>query len=289
MIAIRPVWLAALLLIATAILPWQTRWLVDLAVIIVLGVPHGALDGEIARTVLQPRVGAWWFLVFALPYMGLFACVLVAWRVAPAATLAGFLAASVWHFGTEESRSGAWHDRLARGGLPIALPLLVHPDATWRVFATVAGLAGPAPGWLMWGAWVWGGVAVIWVARRGPWASLRGPAMVALGFVMLPPLAAFAIYFVCVHAPAHVAAMIADAQAPRVTDRARAVWLALPITALTVVIGAGLWPLFGGPPAVRLLALTVQGLAALTLPHMVLDEVTKGRPAFLKKSSKNFC
>jgi len=287
MIAIRPVWLAALLLMATAALPWQTRWLVDLAVIIVLGVPHGALDGEIARTMLRPRVGGWWFVVFALPYMALFACVLIAWRVAPAATLGGFLAASVWHFGTEDSRSGAWDDILACGGLPIALPLLVHPDDTWRVFATVARLAGAAPWWLTACAWLWAGLAVVWVARRDDWAALRGPAVMAAGFVVLPPLAAFAIYFVCVHAPAHVAAVIADRRrAPRVTDQVSAARLALPITALTVLIGASLWPLYGGVPAERLLALTVQVLAALTLPHMVLELVVEGRSSFLKRGSK---
>ena len=47
--------------------------------------------------------------------------------------------------------------------------------------------------------------------------------------------------------------------------------LALPVTGLTLLIGAALWPLYAGALPQRLLCLTLQGLAALTLPHMLLD------------------
>ena len=46
---------------------------------------------------------------------------------------------------------------------------------------------------------------------------------------------------------------------------------AAPITALTLLIGAALWPFFPGAADGRLLTLTIQGLSALTLPHMLLD------------------
>ncbi len=53
-----------------------------------------------------------------------------------------------------------------------------------------------------------------------------------------------------------------------------AVARSVPITVLTLAIGAALWPWFPGQPPERLLALTLQGLAALTLPHMLLDAVS---------------
>ena len=37
------------------------------AAVILLGVPYGALDGEIARPYLLPRFGRAWFIAFALP------------------------------------------------------------------------------------------------------------------------------------------------------------------------------------------------------------------------------
>ena len=60
-------------------------------------------------------------------------------------------------------------------------------------------------------------------------------------------------------------------RAPRVRDNRSAAILALPITALTLLVGAALWPLFPGLLAPRLVALMFQVLAALTLPHMLLN------------------
>ena len=260
----------------TAALPTGAQWLCALAVIIVLGVPHGALDGEVARAVLRPRFGRAWFLVFSLPYLALSALVLLAWRLAPGLTLLAFLAASVWHFGTENAEAGDGLEVIVRGGLPIAMPVLIHPGATAAVFATVAAAPLPQlPEWLWAAASAWLVLAVVWVGRamlRRQARLLAVPGMLAGLFAVLPPLTAFAIYFVGVHAPAHVAALIRNpARAPRVHDHRSAALLSLPITALTLLIGAALWPLYGGAVPDRLLALTIQGLAALTLPHMLLD------------------
>lgn len=277
-----PVLLAGPALALSVVLPLGQQYVCALLAIIVLGVPHGALDGEIARTILRPRLGWAWFPAFSLPYLSLFALVLLAWHLAPVSTLAAFLAASVWHFGTEDAETGAHLEALMRGGLPIAVPMLVHPVATTAVFATVAGTPLPQPlDWLWTASLAWLALAIAWFgytasrergASRGRGRALIVPCLLAGIFVVLPPLTAFAIYFVAVHAPAHTAALIRNtARAPRVRDGRSTVLLALPITGLTLLIGAGLWPFYSGPFPERLLALTLQGLAALTLPHMLLD------------------
>ncbi len=260
----------------SAALPPGTQRVCALAAIVVLGVPHGALDGEAARAVLRPRFGWAWFPVFSLPYLGLSALVLLAWRWAPGLTLAAFLAASVWHFGTEEAENGDGLEVIVRGGLPIAMPTLAHPEATAAVFQTVAGAPLPQlPEWLWAAAMAWLALALVWsghAALRRQGRLLAVPGLLAGAFVVLPPLTAFAIYFVGVHAPAHTAALIRHpVRAPRVRDDRSAALLALPITALTLLIGAALWPFYDGTVPDRLLALTIQGLAALTLPHMLLD------------------
>lgn len=141
--------LVGLALACSAVLPLGQRWEFALVAMIVLGVPHGALDGEIARPLLRPRFGRAWFPVFALPYLALFLVVMLAWRMAPVATLAGFLVASVWHFGSEHTASGDPLGVLLRGAMPIALPVLIHPAATAGVFAAMAGVAMPLmPSWL---------------------------------------------------------------------------------------------------------------------------------------------
>ena len=256
-----------------ALLPVPAAWLATTAAIIALGVPHGALDGEVARPMLQPRFGRAWFLVFALPYLALAGGVLLLWRVSPLGALAAFLAMSVWHFGREEAGPGRPVAALVRGGLPIAAPVLLHPAGTWAVFASAAQIApaGGPPGWLVGAAWVWVVLAAGWVWRQEWPVVAAGAGLVAL-FAALPPLTAFAIYFLCLHAPAHVRGLIAGPwRAPRVSSWAHAAGYAAPVTALTVGIGAALWPFYAGTPAVRLLGLTLQGLSALTLPHMLLD------------------
>ncbi len=285
------------ILAATALLPPDAQRLCALAAIIVLGVPHGALDGEIARSLLRSRLGVrlggwfrWaWFPIFSLPYLLLAAGVLIAWRVTPMPTLAAFLAASAWHFGSEDA-PGRHVEAAVRGGLPIAVPLLVHPAATWAVFATVANVARPQmPGWLQVASLLWLVLAVAWtgrVALRGQARLLALPALLVGLFVALPPLTAFAIYFVCLHAPAHTKALVQDARrAPRVRDGRSAIVLALPITALTLAIGAVLWPFYAGAAPDRLLSLTLQGLAALTLPHMLLDALATALLARLQWTS----
>ena len=268
--------LAGVTLTLSAALPPGAQYVCALTTIVVLGVPHGALDGEAARTALRPRFGRAWFPVFSIPYLGLSALVLLAWRWAPGFTLAAFLAASVWHFGTEDAEDGDGLEVTVRGGLPIAVPTLAHPEATAALFQTVAVAPLPQlPDWLWAAAMAWLALAIAWAGhaalrRRG--RLLAVPGLLAAMFVALPPLTAFAIYFVGVHAPAHTAALIRNpVRAPRVRDDRSAALLALPITALTLLIGMALWPLYSGVVPDRLLALTIQGLAALTLPHMLLD------------------
>ena len=280
--ALPPELLAALPLAATALLAPGPRQIAALAAIILLGVPHGALDGEIARTLLRPRFGRLWFAVFSLPYLMLSALVLLCWAAVPLATLAGFLVLSVLHFGAEDAPGGNALDIAFRGGAPIAPAVLLHPAATARLFGTVAGVPLSAPpSWMLAAALLWLLPAGLWVYRtlRAPRAEqvsvislLAEPALMLALFAALPPITAFAIYFVAIHAPHHVASLVADPhRAPRVTSRATALRYAAPVAALTLLLGAALWPAYAGTVPDRLLEMTLQGLAALTLPHMLLD------------------
>ncbi|TNC11077.1 hypothetical protein FF100_20980 [Methylobacterium terricola] len=271
---------AAALLAATALLPREAGWAAVLALVIGLGVPHGALDGEVAKPFLAPRFGRAWFPVFAAPYLALTAAVLVAWRVAPDATLAGFLGLSVLHFGYEDAGPGRPVEALVRGGLPIALPALVQPDETARIFAVVTDTAMPVlPVWWTILAWAWLGLALVWLCRRPSFDLLAELGALSLAFLVLPPLSAFGLYFVCLHAPRHMRALAEDpARAPRVDGMGRAVVLALPVFGLTLLIGLLLWPTYPqADAAARLLAVTLQLLAALTLPHLLLDRWVEGR------------
>lgn len=271
-----PLLLAGAGLALSGWLPNGQSTVVALLAIIILGVPHGALDGELARSALRLRFNRTWFLVFAAPYLVLAACVLLAWHVAPILTLAAFLVASVVHFGTEERGDGGVLDVTVHGGLPIAMAVLTHPAATALVFATVSHTVMPQPPAWMWaGSLLWLAFAAVWLVKRlqiGEESEVALPGLLACLFIVLPPLTAFAIYFVCIHAPAHTRSLISDhCDAPRIRDAGSAALLSLPVSGLTLLIGAALWPLYPGSTDQRLLCLTIQGLAALTLPHMLFE------------------
>ncbi|MCJ2134257.1 Brp/Blh family beta-carotene 15,15'-dioxygenase [Methylobacterium sp. J-026] len=271
--------LVALGLAASAFLPREASWLVALTVVIALGVPHGALDGAVAAPLLRPRYGRAWFGIFAVPYLGLAALVLLAWQVAPLATLAGFLALSVLHFGAEDAGPGRPWEALVRGGLPVALPALLHPAATAGIFAVVARTPMPQlPAWWSVAAWLWLALAAIWILTHRAVPAVRiEMTILAAAFAVLPPLTAFTLYFVGLHGPRHMQALVRDpGRAPGVDTMRRAVRAALPVFALTLLLGAGLWPLYAAgasDAASNLLTVTLQMLSALTVPHMLLDRI----------------
>lgn len=274
----------ALSLVASAALPREASWAVALAFVIVLGVPHGALDGAVAAPMLRPRYGRIWFGAFALPYLGASALVLLAWQAAPLATLAVFLALSVLHFGEEDAGPGRPIEALVRGGLPIALPALLQPEETARIFAVVTRIPlGELPAWWVSAAWIWAAVVVIWLMTQRPRrALLIELTLLSAAFWLLPPLTAFALYFVGLHAPRHMLALVHDTtRAPKVDTLGKALLACLPVFALTLLLGALLWPLYAAgsqsTPS-TLLTLTLQMLSALTVPHVILDRIA-GAPS----------
>lgn len=201
---------------------------------------------------------------------------LLAWQLAPLLTLAAFLACSAWHFGAEDAGPDGGIEVAVRGGLPIAMPVLLQPEATGRFLGVVAGVPmTQPPGWLIPASWAWLALATAWAVslvlrRRG--RAVIEPGLLAELFAALPLLTAFAIYFVGLHGPRHMATLASHpVRAPHVRDHRTAVLRSLPVTALTLLMGAALWPFYSGAVPERILALTLQGLAALTLPHLLLD------------------
>lgn len=274
-------------LVASASLPRDAAWLVALAAVIVLGIPHGALDGAVAAPLLRPRFGRAWFPIFAIPYLGLAGSVLLAWQILPLATLAAFLAVSVLHFGTEDAGPGRPLEALARGGLPIALPALLHPAQTAELFAVIARVPMPElPAWWSIAAWLWLALAAAWFVVGRPRPAVCAEMIgLAVAFLTLPPLTAFTLYFVGFHAPRHMRALVRDpTKAPGIGTMPRAIRAALPIFALTLVLGAGLWPLYASGASdetANLLTVTLRMLSALTLPHILLDHIAGRRSDLL--------
>ena len=245
----------------------------------VAGLPHGALDGARGRRVFASGQGAEWVVPFGLFYLGLAAAVLLAWRVAPGTALLGFLLLSVAHFGEADGTGEGFVQRIARGGLPTVIPALAHPAMVERLFGWLAGndagmvehiVTGPV-------AAVWAIALLLamgrWIgdARRGAWEPLAEAAALVLLFALAPPLVAFAIYFVAIHTPRALSASAAD------WSTANSGTLVL----LVVLAALGGTALFALGPPLPVGAAAVRAsfvlLAALTIPHMALDALSRAR------------
>jgi Brp/Blh family beta-carotene 15,15'-monooxygenase len=250
--------------------------------IVLVGFPHGAFDHYVARPILSARLGPTWWAFFLAGYLSLAGLVWAAWIIAPAVTLAGFLAATVFHFGlgdTEDEPSDGrvprWIKVLTCGSLPVLLPVAVHPGAAAPVLAAMGDIAPAAMRhvlasavWLL-PIWV---AAFAWVEATG-WrrdGGLLGRLLAITGFVMLPPLLAFGLYFALSHSAKHLLRIMAwhNAQDLRVA----CLWAARVVVPASIVCAIGLAGLawIGDNSSIDILAQSFKVIGALTLPHIIV-------------------
>ena len=265
--------LIALGLIASAFLPRDASWLVALTVVIVLGVPHGALDGAVAAPLLRPRYGRMWFGIFAVPYLGLSALVLLVWQIAPLATLAGFLSCRscisarrmpVPAALSRPSCAAVFRSPCRRCCVPMRRRRSSRSSRGCRCRRFPPG-GRPWPG-------------CGWPAAAWPPAAARGPygprSLLAAAFWGLPPLTAFTLYFVGLHGPRHMRALVRDPMGARHRhDGSGRHRLAAGLRVDPPVRRESVAALRLGPRRRTLLTLTLQILSALTVPHVLLDRL----------------
>jgi len=268
--------LAWLVLVASLWLPRfdaQAQLAVLSPVILLLGVPHGALDIVFVRQLAGVRSIAGWCL-FALAYVGAAALVVGVWWVAPGFFLAAFLSVSVFHFsGDPEGDTPAWF-RMLYGGAVIFCPMALHAEEVSQLFASVSGIpaARAIAEALQWAAWPWVGaiaLAAIAGARRDPARSVELLSVAAL-LTFAPPLIGFTLFFCGMHSARHVLRTRDYSNAGTLRDVLRiAGW---PMLATVAGVAIAWWLSQGKPLDVRLAQLVFVGLAALTVPHMMIVE-----------------
>jgi Brp/Blh family beta-carotene 15,15'-monooxygenase len=313
---VRPSWLA-LGVVAAAFplappLPPAVRYAPFVLSVVVLGLPHGAVDHLAPARLGLPRRRA--FAVVGVGYAVGMAAYLGLWAVAPAPAFASFILLTWFHWGQGDvyallDFAGAGHlptraeralTLLVRGAYPMVVPLVAFPEAYRRVAAAAVSLFGAdavvlAPAFTPGARLVAGGGVLAatlvslgvgaWRVRRG---AARGPWLVDVGenallwayFLVVPPILAVGLYFCLWHALRHVARLV-GVDRPSATALAAGEWPtaarrfardAAPLTALSLVLFAGLYLFVPRPPGdpTGLLALYLVGIAALTLPHVVV-------------------
>lgn len=212
--------------------------------------------------------------LFTIAYLAATASVVVLWWFAPGLFLVAFLLISALHFsGDPEGSTPAWF-RTLYGGAVIFCPLLLHATEVSELFALLAGLpsAQAIVAALQWAAAPWVaaiGVAAIAAAQRDLTRSIELVSMTAL-LSFAPPLIGFTIFFCCMHSARHVLRTRDYSSAGTFLHLWRiAAW---PILITVAGVAVAWWLSDGKPLDMRLTQLLFVGLAALTVPHMLVVE-----------------
>jgi len=251
--------------------------LVALAFVVVIGLPHGAFDGAIARHLGYSRtLGG--LIKFITVYLGLAGAVVAFWVWQPGLALALFLLISAVHFGYGDATATNGIARAvqiaAHGGVAVFGISLFHLQQVTPIYAALTNgdimlavmMTEMFPIFIM-------PVAALYLIAAISDAGLR-PRLVELALLCLllsvvPPLVGFAIYFCVIHTGRHMR-QIWDRVSSHVTPR-HILSQAMLFTLASWGGGAMmLWWLDSGNISQDLLQVIFIGLAALTVPHMIL-------------------
>ncbi|WP_051881302.1 Brp/Blh family beta-carotene 15,15'-dioxygenase [Parvularcula oceani] len=250
-------------------------------VVLLLGLPHGALDLWLAR---RDRLWSDWpsFAVFHLAYIALAGLVVLAFVASPLAALLGFLVFSVWHF-SDDWRHAPLATRLGCAGAVVIVPALSHPAAVSGIFSAVTGepvaLEGLPPALAILGAFaVLGAIASAFAFDRRMAAEAAGVALLA---VALPPLVFFAVYFTLLHSPRHLLRHRGELR----RGVGSVLLYTLAALAAVIALGALLWRFAPADLSDSTIRAVFIGLAALSVPHGALIEfdrraAQRGLPLF---------
>lgn len=266
----------ALSLAATAMLLPRleptTELLIFAALVLLLGVPHGALDPIFARQLYAVSSVAGW-AIFIVVYVGLALLVIGFWWLAPAVFLILFLAASTLHFSGDLAPGTPWVTRLLYGGAVIVLPALLHAPEMTRLFGFLLDVNAAdrfvsALAFLAW-PWVAGIFLSALVMVRRDWLTALELSASSLLVLVVPPLLSFTLFFCFMHSVRH---------ALRTQRYSSLSWRQMLLTSLAPTAAVSAVALFtwfvvkDAPLDMRMVQFVLIGLAALTAPHMLLVE-----------------
>lgn len=239
---------------------------VVLALIAVLGMPHGALDLALARH-LWPLRSPERHALFLSLYLGLAAAVMALWVASPTFALAAFLGYSAWHFSDDWRGDSNPAGSFAGGLLVLALPAIAEPEGTAALLSAL-GAEGRAAMQGLAVAGIAGAIVFAASAWREPRLLLR---MVFLAgcAALLSPLAYFFVFFCGLHSVRHMLKVVRTLGLDWRQGASRIVWPTL--GTLASIAAAGIL-LAGRGLSIdeTLMQIVFVAFAALTVPHMLL-------------------
>ncbi len=286
----------------------RLQWLPLLLSLVVFGMAHGAVDHHVPERLLRRglsrrEVGAL-IAAYALASVLLMAL----WWIAPVIALVMFLLVAMLHWGDGdmwfcERVNGRSAPRsaaslaafvLARGLLPVGLPILAHPDSALPVLDDIVGLFGheqplaitPVAQGAGLGMIATAGLAAVLFSirdNRGRPARVMAVdigelVLLAAFFVATPPVFAVGVYFLAWHSPRHILRLMMaqprqralvesgrDGAALVAFHREAMLFTVIPLLGIAAIAVA-----LAATDAPAIAAISLAAIAALTYPHAVI-------------------
>ena len=250
-----------------------------LFLILLAGMPHGAGDILIARRILRSNYLQLTFFLITYIIIAVFS--IATWFVIPSLSLIAFLLISIIHFGlmdTEKTKDlpCRYLRALIYGSTPIVIPATFHTSDVTELFALLIfeentllanHIASLFPIWFL--------SCIIFFVSGKKTLKYQFLEILVLAIVLayLPPLWGFAIYFCLVHSSRHILHLLNSLGSLKYND-----YVLVLVTVLTSILAIliGAFHFTDNSFDIGIIRATFIGLAALTIPHMLLIDSYKG-------------
>jgi Brp/Blh family beta-carotene 15,15'-monooxygenase len=243
--------------------------------ILLLGVPHGALDVAIWKANNGHRRSGG-VAKMLLGYLALASAFLGLWLLVPGLILPIFLMMSCYHFSKDWDRDLDWIPRLILAAAILTAPAVLHRGEVVEIFSwlspeTTADIVALIMAMMAVPLLQVSVFVIVLVSAQQPGVAAELIAVLALAW-LTPPLTFFIVYFCGLHSVRHVM----ETRRLLGMPPAREFLLAAFPYALVAIIGtlAAAFTLSVLPPGPALLGSVFMALGALTVPHMIIVDLS---------------
>ena len=241
--------------------------------IVIVGIPHGTLDVEIATARFGKSSALGKFAILA-GYLACASGMALCWMLAPAIALSLFLIISIIHFGLDWRGGADPFLAMMVGWALIALPALSHPQDVSDIFAiltgsptgsTISALLACAAAPAALGSLVF----AYWAFKNNERQNAVDVIACMTAAIFVPPLVAFAVFFCGLHSPRHMAEALRESVG---ISSARKGAIIAAVFLLSLAIGV---VLFMGQSDLQVESGVIRTafmlISILTAPHFVLE------------------
>jgi len=194
------IFFAIIALVSPFVLTYYFQYYLLLIAVSFIGLPHGFFDYSIAERLFSYKKN--WIYYFTISYIFLSLIYLFFWFEYPLESLIFFLTISIFHFGMEELTHIKYKDMnffqiIIIGSIPIALPILFHPENVFYIFNQITDLDinyDYINTYIYYIYFLLLFIALYLNGIKRSWIYL----LLIANFIILPPLVSFILYF-CFH------------------------------------------------------------------------------------------